>query len=171
MRSTPCVDGCCGPKLSSISWTSKSVWRLAADARRRAPSAAAATPAFVALGEVRGLVLLGLGDLVVAPSRDHLAIRVVRRGAAALGPFLGIDGRARVDPLEREVLAQRVALESVPGQDPAQVRVARRSGSRTCRRSRARDQLAARNTVAIEGTSSPSAAPHLTRMRAFFENE
>ena len=33
------------------------------------------------------------------------------------------------------------------------------------------DQLAARYTEAIEGTSSPSAAPHLTRMRAFFEKE
>ena len=32
-------------------------------------------------------------------------------------------------------------------------------------------QLAARNTAAIEGTSAPSAAPHLTRRRAFFENE
>ena len=32
-------------------------------------------------------------------------------------------------------------------------------------------QLAARKTDAIEGTSSPSSAPHLTRMRSFFENE
>ena len=32
-------------------------------------------------------------------------------------------------------------------------------------------QLAARNTAAIEGTSSPSATPHLTRIRSFFEKE
>ncbi len=51
-RSTPCVDGCCGPKLSSISWTSKSVWApgatsvvspVALDAAAGAEALAAAT--------------------------------------------------------------------------------------------------------------------------------
>ena len=42
-RSTPCVEGCCGPKFSSISWTSKSVWSCGAAGLA---ARAAAAPAF-----------------------------------------------------------------------------------------------------------------------------
>ena len=59
---------------------------------------------------------------------------------------------------------------------PSQVRIRRRSGCpenlipNMSQVSRSH-QLAARKTAAIEGTSSPSATAHLTRMRAFFEKE
>ena len=60
-RSTPWVEGAAGPKLSSISWTSKSVLRRGRACRARGRGARLRP-----LGEVGGLVLLGLGDLLVA---------------------------------------------------------------------------------------------------------
>src|SRR5262252_9325837 len=56
-------------------------------------------------------------------STDNLSIRVVGGRTSALRPLLGVDGRARVDPLERKVLLQRMAVETLPRQDAAQVRV------------------------------------------------
>src|SRR6478672_6224277 len=130
-RSTPCVDGCCGPMLTTM----RSSWRDVASSMRssqsppevlrtKAPSAADSSAPDVAYGSLVRWVVLMRGPrkgsersadlcgvpLVVAPAL------VGRRDRRALV----LDG----DAAERVVLALRVAGPVVRHEDPGQGRVA-----------------------------------------------
>src|ERR1044072_7876758 len=103
MRSTPWAAGCCGPKfmVSGLIWVSAISGRLLV-----ARQAARLEHAFPRALEIERAELLHQLHRLV----DHALLRFVVT-------HLDIAG-------EREVLAERMPLEPVVGQDAAQVRVA-----------------------------------------------
>src|SRR5271156_1067411 len=103
-RSTPCAAGCCGPKLMVKLRTS-----------------------LIASACLPSLLVAGQRIVRTFPRRQEIEI------AEFLGELHGIvdDALLLVVPAhfdeagQREVLAQRVALEAAIGEDPAHVRMAR----------------------------------------------
>ncbi len=116
-RSTPCAAGCCGPKFR---WNWRiSVSAMASPLRLLIPRQHVVGP-LPRAHEVEGAELLGQLHRLV----DHALLRIVVA-------HLDIAG-------EREVLAQRVALEAVVGEDAPAGPDGPRTGCRTCRRPPAR---------------------------------
>src|SRR6476619_6875997 len=130
-RSTPCVDGCWGPMLTTM----RSSWRDVASSMRssqsppevlrmKAPSAADSSAPDVAYGAlVRWVVLMRGPRNVSEPSAERCGVPSVvapalvgRRDRRALV----LDG----DAAERVVLAMRVAGPVVRHEDPREGRVA-----------------------------------------------
>src|SRR6185503_13259842 len=112
-RSTPWVDGCWGPKLSSIT---------SPLAKRESLISVSASANGLWIGSVmstglRGRFRLGrlwrLGRLPAGAGAGH--------GTGGLAVVLGIDRAAGVDALDGEVLAQRIAVEAFPEEDAGHV--------------------------------------------------
>src|SRR5262249_28333872 len=62
-------------------------------------------------------------------SRDDLLVRIPRRRSSPFGPLFGIDRRAGVDAFDRKILAERIAMKAVPGQDATQIGMTRETNS------------------------------------------
>ena len=125
-RSTPCVDGCCGPMLTTMRSSSSS-----ADARGDVVPVAAGD------GEDRALGGLARRRRRTA-SVSYVGGRVIRvRPPLVRRRDLGALVLDR-DAAERVVLALRVARPSRPASGSGSAPGGRRRRCRTCRRSRAR---------------------------------
>src|SRR5882724_2708051 len=154
-RSTPWVDGCCGPKLSSMSSASAKRASGFIVSRRGSLIGSGSTPGLAGGrcgGRRRGRRRYRRGSRGGGRRRGGRRLRGRGRfrwrgwrcrprrcwrlgrlpagagagdRAGALLVVLGVDRRAGVDPLDGEVLAQREAVEPLPEEDAGHVRVAR----------------------------------------------
>src|SRR5438552_3479066 len=79
-RSTPCVDGCCGPKFTSISWTSNIVGHSPSTTRFRNQLLQHRLRLLLAGHAQRQIIRLALGDCLrvafaVPPARRAVGLR------------------------------------------------------------------------------------------------